>query len=564
MTVRGGSVPLPASFEPPSDPRPRRATAVGRGTHAVSDVRRLIDSHFHIAFPHRIWVSGQVGRVEQDQEALRFTLRSSSGDEPFPLPCTLAAPTMPAVREQLDRLHDADVEDVVAAGRLARVGGLLRYDFDRGTATLQVSDLDPAATGLGLAEQRRVALDLVRAEALAERQRMNVCPTAPVHVALVGARDDAGLADAARRLTGAGYDVRLQVATVPVHGAAAAETVARAVSEQALRNDVVLLVRGPGRPLGLGVYDAEPVVRAVADAPVPVLTGLAAPEPTACDAVAFAALPSADAAAQWVLARLRAAEQSLRVLRDQVRADTQAAGARARESLEQARRQVLSAADEADRRATAAHRRRQLQLWVAAAVVAAAAVAGAVLTRAWGLLAGLVLVAGVLLADRARLASRARAGRAPTTASPGGDVQDDDFAQVLDRLHRVREELAATSSPEKVHRLRDTAEQLLDRGEQILGRHLDDRATDGRADRGAAAPAATPVPPAGPAPAAAPPAPGPTLAVPPGSAAAPGQAPLPSPPAAPLPAAAPAPEPTSEPADTQLMPVVDGRGRAAP
>lgn len=465
MTVRGA--PAAGSFEASPDARPRRATAVGRGTHGVADIRRLVDSHFHVAFPHRIWVVGRVGQVATAQDGgLCFALSASSGEEPFSLPCVIAGEALPHVREQLARLHDADVEDVLSGGRLARVGGLLRYDFDRGTLALVVSDVDPSATALGLAEDRRAAVDLVRAEALAEHQRMNICATAPVRVALLGARGDAGLTRAAERLTGSGYGVQLQVATVPLHGGQAPEAVARAVREQAAVNDLVLVVRGDGRPLGLAVFDSEPVVRAVAAAPVPVLTGLSAGEPTACDSVAFAALPTPDAAASWVLARLRAAEQSLRTAAEQVRVGEQAAADRARGELAQLRAAVDEAGDTARTRSLAASRTRQRVVWAVAALLTVALVTAAVTTGRWWLLAALLLVVGALVAERTR-ADRATTGSRPM------DVQDDDFAQVLDRLHRVRDELAQTSSPEKVHRLRDTAAQLLDRGEQILGRHLD-------------------------------------------------------------------------------------------
>ena len=46
--------------------------------------------------------------------------------------------------------------------------------------------------------------------------------------------------------------------------------------------------------------------------------------------------------------------------------------------------------------------------------------------------------------------------------------QDDAFAEVLGKLERVRDELATTSSPETVHRLREVAVQLLARGDQVL------------------------------------------------------------------------------------------------
>lgn len=49
-------------------------------------------------------------------------------------------------------------------------------------------------------------------------------------------------------------------------------------------------------------------------------------------------------------------------------------------------------------------------------------------------------------------------------------AQDDDFAAVLAKLRQVRDELAATSSPEAVQRLQASASLLVEQGERILGR----------------------------------------------------------------------------------------------
>ena len=68
-----------------------RPTALGRGTHGVPDVRRLVEAQFHVAFPHRTWVAGEVGRPVEHEDGLRFPLRASTGDDPFSLPCQVPA-----------------------------------------------------------------------------------------------------------------------------------------------------------------------------------------------------------------------------------------------------------------------------------------------------------------------------------------------------------------------------------------------------------------------------------------------------------------------------------------
>ncbi len=131
---------MSGGFEPSLARRPPRATAVGRNTSTVSDLRRLVGGHLHAGFPHRIWVTGRVGRTGRDDAGeQQFRLLSSTEDEAFWLPCVIAAEQVPAVRELSERVHDADLEDVLTEGRLARVGGLLRYDFLHNRLVLYVS-----------------------------------------------------------------------------------------------------------------------------------------------------------------------------------------------------------------------------------------------------------------------------------------------------------------------------------------------------------------------------------------------------------------------------------------
>ncbi|MDP9498036.1 MAG: hypothetical protein M3P46_10360, partial [Actinomycetota bacterium] len=460
----GAVVPVGAEFEPSLARRLPRATAVGRNTSTVSDLRRLVDGTIHAGFPHRIWVTGRVGRTGSDEDGeLQFRLLSSTEDEPFWLPCIVPADAVPSVREPLGRVHDADVEDVVTEGRLARVGGLLRYDFVVNRLVLLVSELDPTPTALGLAEERETARERARGAGLAPRQRSRPMKTAPLRVAVVAAPGDAAAAQVRERLLASPYDVELKECAVPLHGVHAPAQVAARVREAALLSDVVLLVRDEGRPLALGVFDSDPVVRAVGDAPVPVLTALGGGEiATVADEVAFLALPTGEAAGDWLLGRLQDAEGTLVGLGEQVEAEARAAAERAWSALDRERSALAPVAEAAGERAEDRERLRARLVLGVAALLVLGLVAAAVLREQPLLLAGVVAVAVAVLTAR-RWSQWAR------TRGSGVSGQDD-FGRVLDDLRRIRDELSGTSSPEKVHRLRAAAAERLDSGDRLLRR----------------------------------------------------------------------------------------------
>jgi len=470
---RSPDAPVPErrlSFEG-SGVRQVRPTALGRGTSGVPDVRRMVEAQFHVAFPHRVWVAGEVRRPAEAEDGLRFALHASTGEDPFSLPCVVPVDGLPAVRDLLARAHDADVEDVVRDGRLARVGGLLRYDASRGVVVFLVSELDPTPTAAELADAREAARSAVADAGLADRSRRLQVATAPLQVALVGPRDDAAVARVQEQLDASRYDVGVQVHEVALTGPDAPVRLAAAVRAAADGNDVVLAVRERGRPLGLASYDGLEVAQAVADAPVPVVAALGGEGTrTAVDEVAWTSLPTADAAVGWLLGRLGEAEGRLSSLRTEVAHEVDDAGRRCRSALAAARDEIAEASEQAAVRSTAVRRRRRLQLRIACAVLALAVVALALGLGRPVLLLGLLVPVLVLAA--VELWWRSPTRRDPTNRRSRVSARDEDFTQVLTRLHAVRDELRTTTSPERVGVLRKLADELVGDGERLLGAHL--------------------------------------------------------------------------------------------
>jgi exonuclease VII large subunit len=437
----------------------------------VSDVARLVEDQFRMGFPHRIWVAGQVGAVSRAPGgALQFQLTAGSEAGPtLRLPAVLTVEALAEVGDVLDRMHDADVTDLVCPGRSLRAGGLLRYQFAEHRLEFAVTALDPTATTAGLAADRDAVRSRVFAERLPERQRVLSPPPAPTRLAVVGPAGSPAIARVVERVNSCGYAVHAWPVAVGSGGSGSlTDQLATAVTSASSDSDLVLLVRGEGRRLGLAPFDSYPVARAIAASPVPVLTGLgAADDATVADEVAYEAAPTALAAADSVIARLRAAADRLRTTRDEVRGAAAGALDRATAELLAARDEVDTAGLEAARRARTAESRRWRAMLIAAAILAVVLVAVAVAAHLPLLLIGLAGLAVVVGGVRwQRTAYTRREGSA-------GMIPEVGFTEVLERLRRIRDELALTSSPEKVHRLGDEARRLVERGEAVLGRPLD-------------------------------------------------------------------------------------------
>ncbi|CAN5182065.1 hypothetical protein BH24ACT10_BH24ACT10_10070 [soil metagenome] len=452
----------------PTPGRQVRPTALGRGTHAVSDVHRLVEDQFHVAFPHRVWVAGEVGPVLRDElEDLRFTLHASGDRGPdevaFSLPCVVLGANVTAVAELLHRSHDALLDEVLREGRLARVGGLLRFDTERRGVVLLVSELDPAPTTAALADARTAARAAVVAQSLAEHQSRHPRPRAPLDVAVVGPAGDPELDRVCAQLTTGPFAVSARPVPARLTGTDAPQLLAQALTDAAQGSDAVLVVRSQGQPLGLAAFDALEAAQAVAASPVPVLTGLGGSGVvTACDDVAGYALPTAEAAGAHVLGWLDDAAGELSELREEVAGADGAATRRCHSALTDATASIELAAAEAQERSAQASAVLRRRLLVAAAAVVALVVGLVLATRSALPLLLLLLPVAVVVGQHLLTLGRRSAGRRRMAQ------RQDEFTAVVQQLEAVRDELTTTASPERVAVLREVAADLAEQGRQLL------------------------------------------------------------------------------------------------
>jgi len=435
----------------------------------VGELGRLVEDQFHIGFPRRIWVTGRVSGSRADAEGDRgFGLvEARPAHDELMLPCRIALEAADDIEGTLRRLHDASVDDVVVNGHVVRAGGLLTYDFATHRIVFTVTALDPEATAGDLYEVRRAVAATVSGEGLPERQHSLSPAVAPLRLALVAPHDDPSLPEAVAMLDRSGFAFEVAVYDPVVTGNSAvnalASAIARAVGD---RHDMVLLLRAPGRPLAAAAYDSERVARTIAAADVPVLTGIASEEGTVADAVAHQAHRSAVDAVQAVVARLQRASAQLNLALSDVRREADGGRRRATQHLVAERSSVREAATRAKLRADRARSQRRAWTRAIGAGLLVLLVVAAVLARMPLLLAPIVLVVGAVAAEQfgGRLLPSARKGWAP--------VSDLTFADVLDRLGRIRAQLEATSSPEEVLRLEAEAEGMVEFGQDLLQRRV--------------------------------------------------------------------------------------------
>jgi len=270
---KGSPAATDAATDPVTDPTPTpgaRGAPDARPTPrilAVGEVTRIIRDAIRDAPRLRdVWVEGEVGQVSISSAGhAYFTLK----DEKAQLRCMifrddrLAIPFEPRTGLRL-----------VAHGRLD-------VFEPQGTYQLYVDALQPAGFG-DLALQFEALKARLAAEGLFDASRKRPLPPQPRTIGIATSLSGAVLHDITKVLARRWPLVRVVVSSCQVQGPGAAESIVAALRrlgrwtdrETGRATDVIILARGGGSLEDLWAFNEEPVVRAVAAHPCPVVVGV--------------------------------------------------------------------------------------------------------------------------------------------------------------------------------------------------------------------------------------------------------------------------------------------------
>ncbi len=304
-----------------------RSATVDERTFGVAELAGVLGRVVAQAFPGDAWVRGQIRNLSRSAKGhVYFDLAEPGplGANPIALvPVALLAGEKPAVNTVMKAAGAGRIDEGVEV----RIRGRLTWYTPRGQLQMRMNGIDPTYTLGRLVEDRDRLLGDLRRDGLLGRNRTRALPVLPLRVGLVTSVGSAAAADFLHELEVAGYGFRVLVADARTSGLDAGRSVAAAIGAVvAAGAEVVALVRGGGSRTELGSFDGEAIARAVALAPVPVLTGIghevdrsvadevahtAYKTPTACAAglVSQVALAMEEAEARWAAITGKAAER---------------------------------------------------------------------------------------------------------------------------------------------------------------------------------------------------------------------------------------------------------------
>lgn len=297
-----------------------------------SAARHLIEGMFPA-----LWVSGEVGNFTRARSGhCYFSLR----DRDAQVRCVMW-------RDEARRLPTQPAE-----GMEVRVLGRLTIYEGRGEFQLVVSELEAKGEGLF-----KLAIDRLRVkletEGLTSPHRKRPIPAYPACVGVVTSSAGAALRDVISVIRRRAPWTRIVLSAARVQGEGSAAEIAAAIRRIGAAGcaDVLIVGRGGGSTEDLWAFNEEVVARAIAEAPVPVISAVGhETDFTIADLVADLRAPTPSAAAEAAVPDAAAVRRELADLRERMARCTREQVERGRERLFEARLDLREARERMIRR----------------------------------------------------------------------------------------------------------------------------------------------------------------------------------------------------------------------
>ena len=265
---------LPGLFDSPGD----KPAAQPPDEYTVSRLNERVRSVIESAFPGTVWVVGEISGFDKNahRRHISFELaeRTDSGSTVSKIPATLFESTRHEIDRGLGAAGDPfRLQDEIAVRLRVRVELYVPW----GQYRVVVEELDVNYT-LGEAARRREEIVRHLTEAgLVGRNSALPVPSLPLRVGLVTSLGSDACNDVLRTLQESGFAFQITVHGARVQGKATEPSVLNALDwfgRRAGRFDALLVCRGGGSRTDLMWFDSEPLGRAVARFPLPVIVGI--------------------------------------------------------------------------------------------------------------------------------------------------------------------------------------------------------------------------------------------------------------------------------------------------
>ncbi len=303
----------PGLFDsPPSQPA---AASEENEDYTVERLNLEAAAALRRAFPSSVWLTGEISGFNKSAHRKHVGFKLVEHDEGGGETAQVNAILFAGVRETIEeKLHGAGdpfkLEDEISVRLLVAVEIYEAW----GQYRVRVDDIDVGYTLGEAARRREEIIRKLTAEGLLEQNSSLPMPVLPLRVGLITSLGSDAFNDVKRTLEESGFGFQVTAHGARVQGRSTESSVLNALDwfrERMEQFDVVLICRGGGSRTDLAWFDNEKLGRAVAEFPLPVLSGIGHEQDfSVLDALARSA-KTPTAAAMFLVERVGVALQAV-------------------------------------------------------------------------------------------------------------------------------------------------------------------------------------------------------------------------------------------------------------
>ncbi|MCR4765656.1 MAG: exodeoxyribonuclease VII large subunit [Bacteroidaceae bacterium] len=177
--------------------------------------------------------------------------------------------------------------------------------------SLNVTDIDPSYTMGDMARKRQEILRQLQADGVLELNKELAMPLLPKRIAVISSATAAGYGDFSNQLTNnaGGFYFHAELFAAIMQGDGVEQSILQALDRIYAREhefDVVVIIRGGGATSDLTGFDTYPLAAAVAQFPLPVITGIGHErDDTVLDMVSHTRVKTPTAAAEYLIGKMQ-------------------------------------------------------------------------------------------------------------------------------------------------------------------------------------------------------------------------------------------------------------------
>jgi len=276
-------------------------------TYSLHELNEYIRRILALNLQESLWIHAEIAQMDASKGHYYLNLIQKS-EEDEQIIAQSAAIIWSATYRKLKRKLGKTANEVLQEGMEVLIQ--VKIDFhERYGLKLLIEDIDPAYTLGKLAVKRQKIVEELLALGLIEKNSGLHLPPVLQRIAIISSENAAGLQDFVQQLQNNPYGYKFQNHLFPtaVQGINAEKEIIaqlKRIAKQKTKFDCVAIVRGGGSKLDLAAFDGLELCKAVANMPLPVLSGVGHDvDESVLDLVAHTALKTPTAVADFIITR---------------------------------------------------------------------------------------------------------------------------------------------------------------------------------------------------------------------------------------------------------------------